>query len=109
MMFAHGATVTVVTTTTTRDRLGNTTETTVEIPWEGVLVAPRYATESADPRVAPLVVGKAAYGPATVSIAEDDVIRIGEEEWQVDGLPGEWPWPTGGMAGLEVLLKRVGS
>lgn len=108
-MFAGAQTVTVVTTTTTRDRLGNTTETTVEIPWAGVLVAPRYAAESADPRVAPLIVGKTAYGPATVSIDADDLVRIGGEEWQVDGLPGEWPWPTGGKAGLEVPLKRAGS
>ena len=106
-MFANGATVTVVTTTTTADRLGNTTETTVEIPWEGVLVAPRYATESTDPRVAPVIVGKTVYGPATVTIDADDTLIIDGVTWQVDGLPGEWPWPGGGMAGLEVPVKRT--
>jgi hypothetical protein len=107
-VFAGAQTVTVVTTTTTQDRLGNTSETTVQMPWDGVLVAPRYAVESSDPRVAPVVVGKTVYGPATVTIGADDMLLIDGVEWQVDGLPGEWPWPAGGMAGLEVPVKRAG-
>lgn len=107
-MFGGAQTVTVVSTTVRKDRLGNVTEeTTVETPWEGVLVAPRYATESADPRTAPLIVGQVAYGPATVTIDQDDVVRIDGVDWHVDGLPGGWPWPGGGMAGLEVPLKRA--
>jgi len=108
-VFANGVTITVVSTATTRDRLGNSTETTTQVPWGPCMVAPRYANESTDPRVAPIVVGKTVYGPADVTIDEDDTLVIDGIEWQVDGLPGDWPWPGGGMAGLEVPVKRAGS
>ena len=108
-MFANGVTITIVSTVTTRDRLGNSTETATQVPWGPCMVAPRYANESTDPRVAPIVVGKTVYGPADVMIDEDDTLVIDGVEWQVDGLPGDWPWPGGGMAGLEVPVKRAGS
>ena len=106
-MFPGAITVTVRTVTTTRDKYGDTTETTIDTPWQGVMVAPRYANESTDPRVAPVIVGRALYGPATVSLDSDDLVLIDGEAWQVDGLPGAWPWPGGGMAGLEVNVKRA--
>lgn len=106
-MFAAGVTVTVRSVTTTRDQYGDSTTTSTDRSWHLCMVAPRYATESTDSRVAPLIVGKTVYGPATVTIDSDDLLIIDGDAYQVDGLPGEWPWPSGGMAGLEVPVKRA--
>ena len=107
MDFPHGVIVTLVSTTTADDGLGNTTETTTETPWGPCAVAPRYANESTDPRVPPVIVGKTVYGPA-VAIDSDDTLVIGGETYQVDGLPGEWTNPfTGWAPGIEVPIKRT--
>lgn len=108
-MFAHGKTITLVSTTTTDNGLGDTTTVKTEIPWGPCAVAPRYAIESTDRRVTPLVVGKTVYGP-TVAIDSDDTLVIDGVEYEIDGLPGEWTNPfTGWDAGMEVPIKRVGS
>ena len=108
MNFPGGVTVTLVSTTTTDDGLGNTTTTTTETPWGPCLKAPRYATESTDPRVAPVIVGATIYGPKPpVEINSDDALVIDGVTYQVDGLPGEWPWPAGGVAGVEVPIVRA--
>ena len=107
MDFAHGVTVTVRSVTTTDDGLGNTTETVTEEQWGPCAVAPRYATESSDPRVPPVIVGKTVYGP-TIALDSDDVLLIDGTAWQVDGLPGEWRNPfTDWDAGIEVPVKRA--
>lgn len=106
-MFPGGVTVTVRSTVTTRDDLGDGTTVVSEVAWSGCMVAPRTSDENADPSRPSLIVGKTVYGPATVSIDSDDILVIDGVEWQVDGLPGDWPWPMGGMAGLEVPVKRV--
>ena len=107
-MFAHGVTITVRSVTTTDDGLGNTSEEVTETAWGPCAVAPRYANESNDPRSPALIVGKTVYGPA-VTLDADDRLVIDGEEWQVDGLPGEWRNPfTGWDAGVEVPVKRVG-
>lgn len=120
MNFPHGVTVTLVSTTTTDDGLGNTTVTETETAWGPCAVAPRYATESTDPRVPPVIVGKTVYGP-TVAIDSDDRLWLGETDeriegddkrvwYEVDGLPGEWRNPfTGWDAGIEVPVKRASS
>lgn len=107
MNFPHGETVTLVSTTTTTDPLGDSTTTTVTSEWGPCAVAPRYANESTDPRVAPLVVGLTVYGPV-VDIDADDTVVVRGETWQVDGLPAEWRNPfTGWAPGIEVQLKRA--
>lgn len=113
MDFPHGTMVDIVSTTTTTDPLGNKTTTTTSHPWGPCAVAPRYATESVDPRTAPLVVGKTVYGPKPpVTIGADDRLVIGGAEWLVDGLPedytGEGRNPfTGWEPGVAVPVKRV--
>lgn len=106
-MFTHGQTITVRSTTTTDDGLGNTTEETVEESWGPCAVAPRYATESTDPRVPPVIVGKTVYGPAR-ALDSDDTLVIDGDVYQVDGLPGEWVNPfTGWAPGIEVPVVRA--
>jgi hypothetical protein len=106
-MFPFGQMVTLVSVTTTDDGLGNTAEVLVETQWGPCAVAPRYATESTDPRVSPVIVGKTVFGP-TVHIDSDDRIVIGGQAYQVDGLPGEWVNPFSGWApGIEVPVKRA--
>ena len=99
--------VTLVSTMTTDDGLGNTTETVTEESWGPCAVAPRYATESTDPRVPPVIVGKTVYGP-TRALDSDDRLVIDGEVYEVDGLPGEWSSPfTGWAPGIEVPVKRA--
>lgn len=107
MDFPHGVTITLRSTVTTNDGLGNRTEDVTESSWGPCAVAPRYATESSDPRVAPVVVGKTVYGPA-VSIGADDTLLIDGLAYQVDGLAAEWTSPfTGWAPGIEVAVKRA--
>ena len=109
MEFPHGVTVTVRSVTTTTDPLGNTSEVTSDVAWGPCAVAPRYATESVDPRVPPVIVGKVVYGP-TAAINSDDLLIFEGVTWQVDGEPGAWLNPfTGWDAGIEVPVKRVAS
>jgi hypothetical protein len=107
MDFAHGTMVTVRSTTTTDDGLGNTTETVTESQWGPCAVAPRYATESTDPRVPAVIVGLTVMGP-TRALDSDDTLVIGGVTYQVDGLPGVWESPfTGWAPGMEVPVKRA--
>jgi hypothetical protein len=109
MNFAYGKTLTLVSTITTTDPLGDSTTIETETSWGPCAVAPRYATESTDPRVPPVIVGKVIYGPA-VAIDSDDRIRIDGELYEVDGLPGVWESPfTGWAPGIEVPVKRASS
>ena len=87
MDFPNGVMVTLRTTVTTDNGLGDTTTTVTEIPWGPCAVAPRYARESADPNVPPVVVGKVVYGPQR-TIDADDTLVIDGVTYQVDGLPG---------------------
>lgn len=118
MDFPHGVLVTLRSTVTTTDDFGNGTTETTESEWGPCAVAPRYATESTDPRVPPVIVGKIVYGPPT-AIDSDDTLWLGETDdaidgddkriwWQIDGLPGEWANPyTGWQPGIEVPVKRT--
>lgn len=112
MNFPHGVMVTLISTTVTDDGLGNTTETTVETQWGPCAIAPRYAAESTDPRVAPIVVGIEVMGPKR-AIESDDVLVIPAEHyyagtWQVDGLPANYDHPmTGWEPGMVVQAKRA--
>lgn len=97
--------VTVRRVTTTEDADGDATTATSSATWGPCLVAPRYSSESADTRAPRVVVGKVIYGPA-IDLDSDDEVVVDGETWLVDGLPGVWPWPLGGTAGVEVNLKR---
>ena len=118
MNFPHGVMVTLVSTTTADDGLGNTTETTASYQWGPCAVAPRYAHESTDPRVPPVIVGKTVMGPPTMrdesdavvpfAANSDDAMTLPDGTYQVDGLPGEWVNPfTGWAPGVEVPVKRT--
>lgn len=112
MNFAHGVMVTLVSTTVTDDGLGNTTEETVTYEWGPCAIAPRYANESTDPRVAPIVVGKTVMGPAldpdVMTISAADSLVLPDGTYQVDGLPAEYVSPfTGWAPGIEVQVKRA--
>ena len=107
-MFPHGKTVTLVTTTTTDDGLGNTTQTDVQVEIPGCAVAPRFAVENSDPRSTPVMVGLTVYMPAGTELDSDDTLRIDGKLWQVDGLPAVWESPfTGWAPGIEVPVKRA--
>ena len=110
MNFPHGETLTLRSTTTTRDDLGNSTATVVETSWGPCAVWDRFANERTDPNVAPVVVGLMIAGPR-VSIDADDTIVRGGVAWQVDGLPQEntvSPF-TGWDPGIVVPVKRASS
>ena len=105
MNFPHGVMVTLVSTTVTDDGLGNTTEETVTYEWGPCAIAPRYATESTDPRVAPLIVGKTVMGPPLDVDPADLTISVG-------GFadPARWHLPGRGPAGrVGEPVHRLGS
>jgi len=107
-MFPHGKAVTVVSTTTARDKYGDSTAATTETTLADCAIAPRFATEGNDPRSAPVMVGLTVYMPADTAIDSDDLLRIDGKLWQVDGLPAEWRSPfTGWAPGVEVPVKRA--
>lgn len=111
MNFPYGATVTHVTVSTTTDDDGNETTVRTEADWGPVAVAPRFATESADTRVPPVVVGKTFYGPAA-TINSDDLIILDDVEYEVDGLPEDYTGSganpfTGWEPGIVVQTKRA--
>lgn len=109
MDFPHGVTITLRSVATTTDDNGDSTTVPTDTSWGPCAVAPRYATESSDPRVPPVIVGKVVYGP-TVAIDSDDLLVIDGVTYQVDGLPGEWQNPfTGWAPGIEVPVKRAAS
>jgi hypothetical protein len=109
MHFPHGETVTVVSTTTTDNGLGDTTTETVETSWGPCAVWDRYADESASPNAPRVVVGLAIAGPR-VAIDSDDAILLGGVRYVVDGRPTENtvnPF-TGWDPGIVVNVKRAG-
>ena len=109
VIFPHGVTVTVRSVVTSTDSYGDSTTETVETSWGPCAVAPRYATESVDPRSAPVIVGKTVFGPA-IDLDSDDQLIIDGLTYEVDGLPGEWVSPfTGWAPGVEVPVKRTGA
>lgn len=102
--------VTVVSSTTTGDRYGDTTTTTTETPIDGVLFAPRSSQERTDNRSPAVITAAALYFDALpVTLDSDDVIRIEDVDplvngtYQVEGIPGYWAGP------VEVAIKRTGA
>ena len=108
MNFAGAQRVTIRRVTTVDEGMGKTSETVTTRSWQA-MVAPRVSGESTDSESPAIVDGRTLYGPATVTLDADDRIVIGDVEYEVDGIPAAWPWPGGGMAGLEVQLKRAAS
>lgn len=108
MDFPHGETLTLRTTVTTSDDLGNTTTAVTESSWGPCAVWDRFATERTDPNVAPVVVGLMVAGPRVAINADDTIVR-GGVEYQVDGLPQEntvSPF-TGWDPGIVVPVRRA--
>lgn len=113
MDFPHGVTVTLRSIVTVTDNDGNTSTTPTETSWGPCAVAPRFATESTDPRTSPVVIGKTFYGPAA-TIDSDDLLILDGETWQVDGLPEDYTGSgrnpfTGWEPGIVVQAKRARS
>ena len=100
--------VTIRRVTTVDEGMGKISETVTTRSWQA-MVAPRVSAESVDSDAPAIVDGKTLYGPATGGPDADDRVVIGGVEYEVDGIPAAWPWPGGGMAGLEVQLKRAAS
>lgn len=113
MDFPSGVMVILRSNATTRDNNGDATTTPTDTTWGPVAVAPRFATESADPRVPAVVVGKTFYGPAA-TIDSDDVIVLDGVAYEVDGLPEDYTGSgrnpfTGWEPGIVVQTKRAAS
>ena len=109
MDFPHGETLTLVSTTTTDNGLGDTTETPVESDWGPCAVWDRYSEESSDPSQPRVVVGLSIAGPR-VSVDADDVVLRDGVRYVVDGRPVEntvSPF-TGWDPGIVVNVKRAG-
>lgn len=118
MDFPHGQTITVRSTTTTRDEFGDESTVVTEVAWGPCAVAPRSSSESADPSAPAVIVGLTVYGPA-ITLDSDDTLWLGETDesiegedkrvwWHVDGIPGKWESPfTGWAPGMEVAVKRA--
>lgn len=107
MDFPHGQTITVRSTTTTRDEFGDESTVVTEVPWGPCAVAPRSSSESADPSAPAVIVGLTVYGPV-ITLDSDDTLLIGGVVYEVDGIPGKWESPfTGWAPGMEVAVKRA--
>lgn len=111
MHFPFGTNLTVNHVAETIDDLGNTVRVETPEQWGPCAVAPRYARESVDPNVAPVVVGKEIYGPS-ITLAASDEILIDGEVWQVDGRAAEFTGAganpfTGWEPGIVVPVKRT--
>jgi hypothetical protein len=108
-MFGAGETVTLVSTTTTTDTVGDATTTTTETDWGPVAVWDRYATEQTDPTRPGVIVGLVIAGPRVAIDADDAIIRDGVR-YELDGPPEENtvnPF-TGWDPGITVNVKRTG-
>jgi hypothetical protein len=108
------ATVTLRSTTTVTDDLGDSTSTTVETVLDWALVAPRSSTERSDQRSPAVVTAATIYGPFGTALDADDVLIVSghspsmDGEWQVEGMSGDWSlgdW----RPGFEVAVKRSSS
>ena len=113
MDFPNGVTVTLRSLVTTTDDNGDATTVPTDIDWGPCAVAPRFATESTDPRVPPVVVGKTFFGP-TATINSDDLIVLDGVVYEVDGLPEDYTGSganpfTGWEPGIVVQTKRAAS
>lgn len=105
--------VTVRSTTTTTDDLGDSTTETVDTTLDWALIAPRSSTERVDPRSPAVVTAASIYGPFGTALNSDDVLIVSghspsmDGTWQVEGMPGDWSL-NGWEAGFEVAVKRAG-
>lgn len=109
MDYPAGESVTLVSTTTTFDRYGNGSTTTIETAWGPCAVWDRFATEQANLNSVPVVIGLAIAGPRVAINSDDRVIR-GGVTYEVDGEPLEntvSPF-TGWDPGIVVNVKRAG-
>lgn len=99
-------TVTLVSTTTTDDGLGNTTDETTSDDYL-VRYAPRSSSERTDNRTPAVLSGATLYARGEFPVYAADSIVIADQHpmidgtWQVDGDAGYWG------VGVEVAIKRT--
>jgi hypothetical protein len=105
MNFAGAQRLTIRRVTTTDLGKGQTSESITSRSWRA-MVSPRIAPETADSQSPRAIDGRTLYGEATALDADDRIV-IGGVEYEIDGIPASWPWPSGGVAGLVVDVKRA--
>lgn len=104
--------VTVRSTVTTTDDLGNSTTETSETTLDWALIAPRSSTERVDSRSPAVITAATIYGPFGTALDSDDVLIVSNHSpsmngsWQVEGMPGDWSL-NGWAPGFEVAVKRA--
>lgn len=110
MDFPHGETLTLVSTTTTTDDLGNSSTVTTSADWGPCAVWDRFASEQTDPSAPPVIVGLSIAGPRVAIDADDTIVRAGVT-YQVDGpaLANTVSPFTGWDPGIVVNVKRTGT
>lgn len=90
----------------TTDDHGNTTSTSTTLNTRA-LIAPRSATESADPRAPRVIVGYSLYFADELVLDSDDEITFRGETFRVEGQSGVWRMPgSGEVAGTEIAVTR---
>lgn len=115
MHFPHGVGLTIRSTTTVEDKLGNSTETTTTHEWGPCALAPRTSAEGNDNQSPGIVVGLTVLGPPPpVPLDSDDEIVIPDGNfyagtWSIVGMPGDYQHPmTGWQPGVQVDIQRAG-
>lgn len=103
-------TVIVVRAATVADRYGNqvrdwATASRTDVP--GCSVQPLDMAEQVSPDRDAVTTRWRLFAPAGVDVAATDRISWGGVDYEVDGDPQRWQSPTGGLAHLEVVLRRV--
>lgn len=99
--------VSLISTTTTEDDYGDSTETTSSATYDRVRFSPRASSERRDNRAPAVITGATLYRRGDFPIKAADTILIAEGnpmvdgKWQVEGDPGFWG------RGVEVAIKRV--
>jgi len=99
--------VTLVSTTTTKDKYGDSTDATSSVTYDRVRFSPRSSSERSDNRAPAVITGATLYrrGDFPVGAADSIVIAEGnamiDGTWQIEGDPGFWG------RGVEVAVKRL--
>src|SRR5690606_23897107 len=116
-MHSFGKTVEVIHRQVIRDAYGDETVTVTGIDTHyGCAVAPRFpdsveSSQLAEPTEryrSSVIVGYTVFLPADATVGAYDRLRWDGEEYEIDGLPGDWSHPmTGWTPGVQVSARRV--
>jgi hypothetical protein len=106
--FPYGVMVTVLSSTETVDKYGDTDAAAATSSlWGPCAVAPRTTAERVDSRSPAVITGLTVYGPR-VTLKASDRLVINGDTYEIDGIPGDWSSPfTGWQPGIEVAVVRA--